>query len=59
MMKKFKIVCSPSALADVRDAAKWYSSQQKGLGKRFKEEVRFVINSISSNPFFASVKYDK
>ena len=57
-MKKFKIVFSPFALDDVKEAAKWYNSQQKGLGKRFKGEVKDVVNSISLNPFFASVKYD-
>jgi hypothetical protein len=50
-MRTFKVVYSSFALADVKEAAKWYNSQQKGLGKKFKQEVKSVINSISSNPF--------
>lgn len=57
-MKKFKILVSPSALIDVKEAAQWYNSQQKGLGKRFKEDIKHVISTITLNPFFASVKYE-
>jgi len=57
-MKRFKIVVSSSALIDVKEAAEWYNSQQKGLGKKFKEDIKLAINSIVLNPFFASVKYE-
>ena len=59
-MKKtsYKIVFSADALADVKEATKWYNSQQKGLGKRFKEDIKNVIRAIISNPFHASVKYE-
>jgi len=57
-MSNYKIVFSPVALMDVREAADWYNSQQKGLGKKFKEDIRKIIASILLNPFFASVKYE-
>ncbi len=55
-MSNYKIVFSPVALMDVGEAADWYNSQQKGLGKKFKEDIKKVIASILLNPFFASVK---
>src|SRR5438093_2119334 len=57
-MKKLKIVLSPQALNDIKEANAWYNQQQKGLGKRLKVDVRKVIASISLNPYSASVKYD-
>lgn len=57
-MKEFKIVFSPSALTDVKEASRWYNSQQKGLGKKFKSDLKQTIDSIALNPFFASVKYE-
>lgn len=57
-MSRYKILFSPSALIDVKEAALWYNSQQQGLGKRFKEDIKQVITSIILNPFFASIKYE-
>ena len=60
-MKKtndYRIVFSSAALQDIKEAADWYNTQQKGLGKRFREEVKAVIAAILQNPFFASVKYE-
>lgn len=57
-MNKYKIVFSPEALKELKDAAAWYNKQQKGLGKRLREDVKKVIASILLNPFFASVKYE-
>ncbi len=57
-MSNYKIVFSPAALIDVKEAAIWYNAQQKGLGKKFKEEIKNVITSILLNPFFASIKYE-
>ena len=60
-MKKtsnYKIVFSAAALRDIKEAAAWYNEQQKGLGKRFREEVKTVIAAILQNPFFASIKYE-
>ena len=42
----------------MRDARTWYNLQQKGLGKRFIEDVRKTVTSIKSNPYFASVKFE-
>ncbi len=57
-MNKHKILFSPGALLDIREARSWYNLQQKGLGKRFVEDVRKTVASIKSNPYFASVKFE-
>ncbi len=55
---KYKIIFSSAALTDIKEAASWYNSQQKSLGKRFKQEVKTAISYILSNPFHASIKYE-
>ena len=39
-MRKFKIIFSPEALVDLKEAKKWYNLQQKGLGEKLVEDVR-------------------
>ncbi len=38
------------AEAELFDAALWYESKETGLGKRFRNEVAGVIDSIAANP---------
>jgi plasmid stabilization system protein ParE len=38
------------AEAEIFDAALWYESKEIGLGKRFRDEVAIVIDSIATNP---------
>ena len=38
------------AEAELFDAALWYESKETGLGKRFRDEVARVIDSIATNP---------
>lgn len=57
-MNKHRILFSPGALLDMREACRWYNLQQKGLGKRFIDDVRKTVDSITSNPYFASVKFE-
>lgn len=54
-MYKSKIL--PLAKEDIREAAKWYNEQQKGLGKRFTAEVREIVHFIRQNPKVSSVRY--
>ena len=46
----YKSIILPLAKEDIQDAAKWYSKQQEGLGKRFIAEVREKIHFIRQNP---------
>ena len=54
----YKSVILPLAQIDIQDAALWYNSRQKGLGKRFTKEVREKIKFIKLNPKASSVRYD-
>lgn len=42
---------------DVRDAKKWYNERQKGLEKRFAEDVKQCIAQLQKNPFHYEVRY--
>lgn len=42
----------------MKDAVRWYNSQQKGLGSKCKDEIKKIALSISLNPYLASVKYE-
>jgi plasmid stabilization system protein ParE len=55
---KAKKVISEYAKIDISDASKWYEKQQKGLGKRFLNEIRETFNRISENPTIFQVRYD-
>lgn len=57
MERQFKILFSPSALADLKEANSWYNLQQKGLGKKLVSDVKSIVSSIKQNPYFASVKF--
>ena len=46
-MKKYKIIFSPRALPDMREARLWYNLQQRGLGKRFTEDVRKLLVQLN------------
>jgi len=39
------------AEAELFDAVLWYESKEIGLGKRFRNEVAGVIDSIAANPY--------
>jgi plasmid stabilization system protein ParE len=55
---KAKKLISTFAKADLSDASKWYEKQQKGLGKRFLNEMREAFETICSNPQSFQIRYD-
>lgn len=54
----YKVVMLPIAKRDIQEAALWYNSRQKGLGKRFTGHVRQKIKLLKQSPFIYSVRYD-
>ena len=54
----YKAIILPLAKQDISEAANWYNSKQKGLGKRFTQEVRSKVLLISQNPKISAVRYD-
>jgi len=55
---KAKKIISTFAKEDLSDASKWYEQQQKGLGKRFLNEVKDALNTISKSPMGIQIRYD-
>jgi hypothetical protein len=46
-----RILFSPGALLDMREARTWYNLQQKGLDKRFTEDVRKTVSQLIKSLF--------
>ena len=55
---KAKKIISTYAKTGLSDASKWYENQQKGLGKRFLNEIKKAFNDISINPVGFQIRYD-
>lgn len=55
----YEALILPKAKEDIKNAAHWYNGRQKGLGKRFTQEVRNKIDQICKNPTSAAVRYDE
>lgn len=54
----YKVVILPPAKLDIIEAASWYDSKQKGLGKRFTKEVRSKVLFIHELLQFAMMIHD-
>lgn len=54
----YKAVLLPEAKSDIYDAASWYNSKRRGLGKRFTSQVRKRVKGLCVHPEMAAVKYD-
>ena len=55
---KAKKAISIYAKTDLSDASKWYEKQQKGLGKRFLNEMKESFDIICENPAGFQIRYD-
>jgi len=55
---KAKKLISIHAKTDLSENSKWYESQQKGLGKRFLNEMREAFETIRKNPIGFQIRYD-
>lgn len=55
----YKVVILQLAKFDISEAAAWYNSKQKGLGKRFTNEVRTKVLFIRHNPKASAIRYDE
>lgn len=54
----YTAIILPLAKLDISEAATWYNSKQKGLGKRFTNEIRSKLLFIRENPKASAVRYD-
>jgi len=46
----FKV--NPQAKVDIQEQIHFYNDKQKGLGKRFHNDVKSTFKSIRKNPFY-------
>jgi plasmid stabilization system protein ParE len=56
---RFRIKYTDEAKLDIQDAKKWYSSQLKGLEKRFGAELKKCLITLADNPYVHAVRYDE
>jgi hypothetical protein len=57
-MSAYKLVFTHDAKIDVVNAECYYNGVLKGLGKRFKNEVKLKLALLKNNPFVCSIRYD-
>ena len=43
-MSKFTSIYSRNAATELKEVATWYNNKQKGLGRRFRNDVLSVIH---------------
>lgn len=46
----YKLILKSRAENDLAESIEWYESQQKGLGKRFIEQIDLYFDKIQKNP---------
>ena len=46
----YPAIFTPAARAELIDAQDWYESEARGLGRRFRAAIEFVIERMSANP---------
>lgn len=52
----YKLVLKPRAENDLTESIEWYEKQQKGLGKRFIDQVEVYFDKIQKGPFNFQIK---
>jgi plasmid stabilization system protein ParE len=56
---KRRISVRPEAQVEIKETALWYESRLRGLGTRFRDELRAALNHIADNPLrFPSIGQD-
>ena len=56
---KRRISVRPEAQIEIKATALWYESRLRGLGSRFRDELRATLNHIADNPLrFPSIGQD-
>jgi len=53
----YKVIISGSAKEDIKENARWYNKQQKGLGKRFIQNIKECIKIIQLQPESFQISY--
>lgn len=56
-MNNFEVIITTPAQTDLKEACKWYNSQQKGLGRRLREDMKKALLKIARNPKSFAIRY--
>ena len=56
-MECFVVKIASEALADIKEIADWYNTQQSGLGERFKKSAIQQIDSLKKYPLIYAIRY--
>ncbi|TDE13166.1 type II toxin-antitoxin system RelE/ParE family toxin [Dyadobacter psychrotolerans] len=54
----YQLLFSPEALLDITDTASYYEEIKKGLGKRFRNELKRKFLLIKVTPMIYSIRYN-
>ena len=54
---KYKIKIEPEANQDIQETINWYNERQKGLGRKFHNEIKNYFKHLKFNPFY-EIRYD-
>ena len=55
----WRVEFRPEVEADVAEAARWYESQQSGLGAEFVEEIILVWDALAKNPLLNARRHPR
>ncbi|MCF8276954.1 MAG: type II toxin-antitoxin system RelE/ParE family toxin [Flavobacteriales bacterium] len=53
----YQVILESVAEQDITEAAEWYETQSKDLGKRFVAEIRAVFTQLRMNPQLFTKRY--
>ncbi len=56
---KYLLRIDIDAFKDIQKACVWYDLQLKGLGQRYKSQVKKEVDSLKINPYLFSLKYNE
>ena len=59
MIKKYKLSFTPEATMQIKNIVLWYNTESKGLGERFKKELKLALEKTKLNPTYSSFRYDE
>jgi plasmid stabilization system protein ParE len=55
----YKVIILPLANLDIKEAAEWYNTKQKGLGKKFIYQIRQKVKLLKQEPQSSAIRYDE
>jgi len=58
-LKTYTVKLFTEAELDITEACRWYESQQKGLAKKFIDEVNHYFDLIAEEPFHFPIRFSE